>query len=151
MARRPTNNKTKRDYPRTARLGELLREILADELIELDDDRLGIVTITGVDVDNDLNRAVVYFDTLDGGEADDLAQEAFAEHRGRLKVAIGRQAHVRKVPDLSFRPDPGIRLGERLDATLREMGPAHDVEVPDAYSERSGILPTTPADADEVG
>ena len=39
-------------YPRSARLNEILREVIADELVRIDDERLELVTITGVDVDN---------------------------------------------------------------------------------------------------
>ena len=45
--------------PRTARLGELLREIVAEELERIDDQRLELVSITSVEVDADLNRAIV--------------------------------------------------------------------------------------------
>ena len=52
--------------PRTVRLGELLREVVAEELERVDDPRLELVSITTVDVDADLNRAIVYFDSLAG-------------------------------------------------------------------------------------
>ena len=55
MSRR-SNHGSARQYPRTARLNELLREILADELEHLDDDRLQMLTITSVDIDGDLRR-----------------------------------------------------------------------------------------------
>ena len=50
-------------YPRSARVGETLREIIAEELVRIDDERLAFVTVTGIDVDNELNRAHVYFDS----------------------------------------------------------------------------------------
>ncbi len=50
---------THRDYPRTARLNELLREILAEELERVDDERLTLLTIISVDVDADLRKAIV--------------------------------------------------------------------------------------------
>ena len=46
---RPTSP---RRYPRMARVNEVVREALADELERLNDPRLGLVTITGVDVSN---------------------------------------------------------------------------------------------------
>ena len=55
----------RRGYERGDRLGELLREILADELARIDDERLALVTITGVEVDRDLAVADVYFSTVD--------------------------------------------------------------------------------------
>lgn len=107
-------------YSRSARLGELLREILADELAGLDDDRLELASITGVDTSAELSRAVVYISVLDE-EAADQALEALEEHRGRLKQALARSAAVRKVPDLVFASDPSISAGERIDEILRGL------------------------------
>ena len=53
-----------RQYPRTYRVNELVREITAEELERIDDERLELVAITSVDVDRDLRHAVVWFDTL---------------------------------------------------------------------------------------
>ena len=57
MSRR-SNHGSARQYPRTARLNELLREIIADELERMDDDRLHLVTITSVDIEGDLTVAL---------------------------------------------------------------------------------------------
>lgn len=122
--RRPSRSRsTGRDYPRTARVNQLLREIIGDALVDSDDDRLATVAITDVDVDPELRSAVVYFDHRDGEEADAAVLEALDEVRGRLKVTIGREARIRRVPDLRFRPDPGVRAGERIDEVLRTLPP----------------------------
>jgi ribosome-binding factor A len=60
-----------RSYPRSARVGETLREIIAEELVRIDDERLSFVTVTGIDVDPELNRAIVYYDSLAGEAGDD--------------------------------------------------------------------------------
>jgi ribosome-binding factor A len=49
--RRPRRPTSARPVPRTARLNELLRQIVAEELERIDDERLELVTITNVDVD----------------------------------------------------------------------------------------------------
>jgi len=108
-------------YPRTARLNELCREILAEELEKLDDDeRLELVTITHVDVDPDLRRARVEFAAL--GEGEDEAAEALAEHRVRLQAAIGRQARLKRTPELRFAVDQAIEQGARIEELLRGDG-----------------------------
>ena len=116
--RRPANSAHR--YPRSARLNELLREVLAEELNLMDDERLELVSITQIDVDSEMNHAVVYFDSMRGPEGDDEILEAFAEHRKRLQGAIGRQVRARKTPILEFRPDEVIRAAERIDQILRE-------------------------------
>ena len=49
-------------------MNEVVRETLADELERLNDPRLGLVTITGVDVSADLRQATVYYSALDTGK-----------------------------------------------------------------------------------
>jgi ribosome-binding factor A len=110
-----------RDYPRTARLNELFREILADALELVDDERLELVTVTAVEVEPDLRHAVVYYDSLQGEEGDAVVVEALGEVRVRLQAAIGRQARTKRVPELAFRPDPGVRGGERIERILRGL------------------------------
>lgn len=122
---RPSRNKRRsradagHSYPRTARLSELLREVIADELTRIDDERLELVTVTAVDVDAEMNRAVVYFDSMFGESGDAAVTEALGEHRARIQASINRQLHARKTPVLSFRPDEAIRSYERIEQVLR--------------------------------
>lgn len=119
MARREPSSS--RDYPRSARLNRLLREILGDALEEIGDERAELVTLTAVKVDGDLRHATVFFDTLEGGDADDAAIVVLGELRVRLQRAIADQARLKRTPELVFRPDPAVREGERIDEILRGM------------------------------
>lgn len=131
MARVTHSQRPPRLYPRTARLNRLVREIVADELERIDDERLEHVAVTGVDVEADIQHAVVWFDSYAGPDADDDILAAFAEHRIRLQKAIGRQARVKRTPLLSFRPDIAVRTGERIDEVLRQLPPVPDYDEPD--------------------
>jgi ribosome-binding factor A len=117
--RRPTTAAAHRT-PRTARLGELLREVVAEEIERRQDERLELVAITSVDVDAELNRAIVFYDSLRGEESDEEVLEAFAEHRIRLQAVIAKQVRARKTPILEFRPDDVLRSAERIDRILRD-------------------------------
>jgi ribosome-binding factor A len=97
-----------------------LREIIAEELVRIDDERLTFVTVTGIEVDDELNRAHVFFDSLAGEDGDDEIVEALASHRVRLQSAIARQIRAKKTPILHFRPDVALRSAERIDDILRE-------------------------------
>ena len=119
--RRPRRPTSARPVPRTARLNELLRQIVAEELERIDDERLELVTITNVDVDRELNRAIVLFDSMHGPEGDGPILEALGQYRVRLQAAIGRQIHARKTPILQFRPDDVMRSAERIDRILRGL------------------------------
>ena len=106
---------------RTARVGELIRRIVAEELEEFEDDRLTMVSITGVQVDRELHRATVWFTSLnDDEEADASIAAAFDQHGPRLRRAVGDQARLRRTPQLVFRPDTVLRSAERITRLLDE-------------------------------
>jgi ribosome-binding factor A len=119
MAGKRSSRSNTPKYPRSARVSTTLQEIIADELVRIDDERLTFVTVTGIDVDPELNRAIVFFDSLDGEEGDDEIIEAFAEHRIRLQGSIAKQIRAKKTPILDFRPDMAIRSAERIADILR--------------------------------
>lgn len=116
---RRTSTSTHR-YPRTARLNESLREVIAEELARIDDERLELVTVTSIDVDPEMNRAIVYFDSLRDEDGDAEILEAFHQHRVRIQSSVGRQIRSKKTPILQFRPDETIRAAERIDRVLRQ-------------------------------
>jgi len=118
-----------RRYERTARINEVVREVLADELERLSDPRLGFVTVTGVEVTPDLRQATVYYSALapTGADADARAEasektgEALRSATAHLQAVIGRQVRMKYTPHLLFREDPAIRTGERVDEILRRL------------------------------
>jgi ribosome-binding factor A len=117
--RRPAPSRSQ-GVPRTARLNELLRQIIADELVEIGDERLEHISITSVDVDSELNRAIVFFDSMLGEAGDPEILAALSERRVRLQRAVADQMRARRTPILEFRPDEVIRHAERIDVLLRE-------------------------------
>ena len=120
---------TARDFPRTARLNHLVHEIVAEEIELLDDERLGFFTVVSVEVEPDLRRATVWYTAIDaagndvGGEPDSEGlAEALADHRARLQAAIGRQARLKRTPELVFQPDTVIVRAQRVEDILRDLG-----------------------------
>lgn len=116
MSRR--SQRSNRGFARTDRIGSTLREIIGDELRRIDDDAVAYVTVTEVEVDNELTRARVYLSTLN---LDDDDLQGVQAHVGRLRKAIARQGQLRRVPDLQFSIDPGLRAGTRVEQILRDM------------------------------
>lgn len=109
---------SKRQYPRVARINEVLREILADALESLVDvdERLDLVTITGVRADPDLRHATVYYSARHEG-----ADVALGEQRVRLQAAIAREARLKRTPQLAFEDDPGVSSGWRIESILKDL------------------------------
>jgi ribosome-binding factor A len=118
MARRRQRN-APRDYPRTARLNELLREVIADEIERIDDDELGFVSVTAIEVDSELTLAKVFVSSLDDDVDAQIA--VLGNHRGAIRKAIGSQARIRRTPDLRFVPDPSVQTGGRIEEILATL------------------------------
>ena len=108
-------------YPRTARLNELLHQIIAEEIEKIDDNRLDLVTVMTVEVEPDLRHATVYADTPTGAERDEEMLEALNEHRIALQAAIARQARIKRTPLLAFRADIVERQAARVEEMLRGL------------------------------
>lgn len=122
MARRRQSGS--RRYPRTARLNEVVREIVAEELERIDDERLGFFTVTAVEVDPGIEQAKIYWSDI--GASDEVVLEVLAEHRPRLQAAVNKQTHMRRTPILSFHADEVDREASRIEEILRDLDVQHD-------------------------
>ncbi|MGO9340973.1 MAG: 30S ribosome-binding factor RbfA [Acidimicrobiales bacterium] len=105
-------------YPRTARINELLREVLAEELERFTDadGAFRLLTVTGVEVTPDLSSAKVYLSSMG-----DPVAEALAAHRAHLQRAIGRQVRMKRTPKLQFLADPAVAEGAKVEEILRRL------------------------------
>jgi ribosome-binding factor A len=102
---------------RAARLNEQLRRELS-ELIrtEVRDPRVGLVTITGVDVAADLGSARVFVRANEEELASSL--EGLAAAAPFLRSALGKALYIRKVPELRFQQDRSLEHAWRIERIL---------------------------------
>lgn len=126
MARRRSAapRRAPRQYNRTDRLGELVREIVASELERIGDERLELVTITDANVDGSLEHADVFWSSLlaeDDGRLDEVAA-ALEDQRWKVQQVVNREVRARKTPQITFRHDDVLRSALRVDEILRDMG-----------------------------
>jgi ribosome-binding factor A len=96
-----------------------LREVIAEELERWaqTDPRLGMLTVTAVEVDRDLRHAQVWLASLEPETA-----EALEEERVRLQSVIAAQVRLKRTPQLRFAADPAVATGGRIDEILRDLG-----------------------------
>ena len=108
-------------YPRALRVNQVLRQVVAEELERLADaDEVPMVTVTSVEVAADMRTAVVYLASLD-----DETALVLEEQRGHLQHLIGTQMTMKRTPRLSFRADPAIAAGSRVEELLRRLEQEH--------------------------
>ncbi len=105
---------------RMLRVNSTLREVLAEEIERMSDERLEMVSVVSVETAPNLRTAVVYIDVL-GRESEGDALAALRGAARRLQGTIGAQVRMKYTPTLEFQIDPGITGGERIDQLLREL------------------------------
>jgi ribosome-binding factor A len=110
-------------YPRALRVNQVLRQVVAEELERLvDADELPMVTVTSVDTASDMRTAVVYLASLD-----EETSVVLEERRIHLQRIVGAQMTMKRTPRLTFRVDPAIVAGSRVEELLRGL---HEGEPP---------------------
>ncbi len=130
--------RSERGYARTARLNEVLREVLADKLerIESDSEHLGMLTVTAVECDPDLRHATVLLSSM--SEADKAALELA---RVELQAAIAGQLQLRRTPRLRFVADPAVAAGLRIEEILSHLPPSAEEVYEADRTVESGVEP----------
>jgi ribosome-binding factor A len=106
---------------RHARIADQIQRELA-ELIrtELRDPRVGMVTLTGVEVSRDQSHAKVFFTVLGPEGAVRDAREGLTRAAGFLRSQLAHRLTTRSVPELHFEHDESVERGIRLTRLIDE-------------------------------
>jgi ribosome-binding factor A len=117
-----------RDYSRTLRVAEQLQRELADLIrLELKDPRVGMVTLTEVDVAPDYKNAKVFFTLLGASDQIAAATAGLNHAAGFLRHELGHRMALRAIPQLTFVYDEsverGVRLSQLIDQALAPPEP----------------------------
>ncbi len=96
----------------------LIRAI--SEIVEHDirDPRLGMVTITTVDVSSDLKMATVYFSSLED-KKQNLA--ILNRAKGYVRSELANRVRIKYLPDIEFKIDDSYEYGKKIDGLLDEI------------------------------
>jgi ribosome-binding factor A len=116
-----------KEYSRTQRVADYLqRELAALIQHELRDPRIGMVSITGVNVSRDLGHAKIYFTVLGCDSGDDASDstEALNKAAGFLRSQLSRDSNMRSVPQLRFYFDSSVGQGRHLEDLIRKAADA---------------------------
>ena len=107
------------NHQRLRRIADQIQRELADLLRhEVKDPRVGMVTITSVDVSVDLAHAKVFFSLLGDADAQAKAEHGLTSAAGFLRSQLGRRLRAHNTPELHFRFDGSIENGMRLSKLI---------------------------------
>lgn len=115
--------------PRQARIADQIQRELAEVIrLELRDPRVGMVTLTGVELSRDQSHAKVFFTLLGSPSDAERAREGLDRAAGFLRTQLAHRLTTRTVPGLSFVYDEsverGVRLARLIDEAVKPTAPA---------------------------
>ncbi|MEJ2313404.1 MAG: 30S ribosome-binding factor RbfA [Nitrospirota bacterium] len=108
-------------YKRSQRVGHLLKEEVSDIVLNrVKDPRMGFLTVTDVEVADDLKLARVYVSTLKD-EDRESAMEVLDSAKGFIRSELKKRLRMKTIPALEFRFDETSRYGEKMEKLFRKM------------------------------
>jgi ribosome-binding factor A len=106
---------------RMRRVNEVMREVIGGTIAsELQDPRIGFVTVTAVETSPDLRSARVFVSVLGDEEEREATLAALRSSHGVLQAAVNSQLRLKRTPTLSFLYDDSIERGARLSSLLQD-------------------------------
>jgi ribosome-binding factor A len=106
---------------RMRRVDEAVRLVLGDAMVkEVQDPRVGFVTVTAVKTSSDLRHARVYVSVLGDEQARAASLEGLRSAHGVLQRALARELRLKHTPTLTFEYDESVDRGMRITELIRD-------------------------------
>jgi ribosome-binding factor A len=90
-------------------------------LLDVKDPRIKLVTVTGVDLTDDMSQAKIYVSLYGSEEEQQQAWQALNKAKGFLRTEIAKRIRLRFAPELILEKDTSWEYGARIDNLLRQI------------------------------
>ncbi len=101
------------------RIDEVMRKVIGSAIAsDLEDPRIGFVTVTAVKTSPDLRSARVYVSVLGDDAEREATLTALASGHGKVQAAIAREVRIKHTPTLRFEYDDSLERGIRVSRLL---------------------------------
>ena len=108
-------------FSRRDRISEQIRRELAEVIqSELKDPRVGMISLTDVEVSPDYAHAKVYFSSMAGSDTLDSVQAGLQQASGCLRSELGKRISIHMIPQLHFVFDDSLERGAELSKLISE-------------------------------
>jgi ribosome-binding factor A len=105
------------NFARTDRIAQQMQREIAELVrLQINDPRVRLVTITGVEVAGDYSHAKIFFTRLDG--KNDEAQQGLERASGFIRSQLAHSIKLRIMPQLHFVYDSSVERGSKLSQLI---------------------------------
>jgi ribosome-binding factor A len=105
------------------RVNESVRAVIAEAVSDLKDPRIGLVTVTGVNVTPDLREGTVYVSVLGSEKKARMTLAGLESAHGVLQARVARELRLKRTPQLTFAYDETVERGVRMTKLIDELAP----------------------------
>lgn len=124
---------------RQIQVGDEIKQIVSVLLQrELKDPRIGFVTVTGVQVTQDLKYARIHVSVMGSPEEQRATMAALTSARGFIRREIASRMEIRYVPEIQFRLDKGAEYSDQIARLLNELKESDAEKVVGGFGEDPG-------------
>jgi len=117
----------KKGFQRSDRVAEQVRRDLADLIrVELKDPRVGMISLTAVELTPDYAHAKVFFTTLDSEHLVEI-ETGLKRAAGFLRRELGRRIHIHTLPELHFVYDNSLERGASMSQLIDQASALSDL------------------------
>jgi len=110
------------DNTRTNRVAEQMKKEIGEIINQkIKDPRVGFVTVTDIDLTNDLQHATVYVSVLGDESEKEESLIGLSKASGFIRSEVGKRIRLRKVPEVVFKFDEAHEHGNRIESILRNL------------------------------
>jgi len=107
---------------RAIRVGDQILKGVAGLLMQkVKDPRVKGVTLTGIDLSNDLRHARIFFSVIGNQDEVIKARSGLESAKGYIKREIGLNYKLKYVPDIIFQHDPTLETGDRMERLFDKL------------------------------
>lgn len=108
---------------RMRKVNAAVREVISEGVGELQDPRIGFLTVTGVRTATDLRSAVVFISVLGSERKREATLAGLEAAHGVLQARIARELRLKRTPQLTFEYDDSVERGVRMTQLIDELAP----------------------------
>lgn len=113
---------SKPSFKRAERVSDQMKQEIADILMrKIKDPRIGFVTVTDVDISDDLRNASVYVSVYGSDAEKQASLKGLRSASPYIRTELGKRMRMRYLPELLFRFDASVERGAHIMELLREI------------------------------
>ena len=111
-----------KSFKRSQRVSDQIKRDVSEVIEEMLQDRGGLmVTVSGVDVSNDLRHAKIYYTVLGDEEKREQAEKIFDRATGYIQSELARRLQLRRMPEISLHYDTSLVEGMRMVSLIDDV------------------------------